>query len=278
MQLRITTFNTLFGAHSMQGFGAPERWTEQMEFLRKLGSDVIALQECNGWDVLGRQRLHLAVRDAGMAAGVLAEANHTTAGHRFHTAILASSRVLLAGEGANREKYHHTLGWADFFIPGLARKLEVRNVHLDPFDPHGRITEVEPLKIHGDPSRLSIILGDFNSVPPTAPEADWETLPRHSRLHHREIADPSRHARTAAELLISSGLVDTAALTGQEGLPTGGFEAGDVTRRQDLILVSPPLVPLVTQYNVHMEPVHLGLSDHAAITITLDLNALASDS
>ncbi|MET9658143.1 endonuclease/exonuclease/phosphatase family protein [Streptomyces sp. NPDC006510] len=276
MKLRVVSFNCLFGGYSGHGFGAPERWDALMRFLRSLDADIVALQECNGWDVLGKQRLHRAVRDCRLAGGVLAEANVTTAGHRFHTAILHSSRVNIAADGANRQKYHHVLGWVDLYVPGLEKVLEIRNVHLDPFDAAGRIHEVEPLKIHGATGRLSVVLGDFNTVPPAAPQPPWDTLPPHAQLHHREVADPTHMAGTAAEVLVSAGMVDLAALKGQARTPTGGFDSCDVARRQDLILLSQDLAPLATAYHVYMEPITDEFSDHAAVGAVLDLAPLLS--
>ncbi|MGW7594566.1 hypothetical protein [Streptomyces rubiginosohelvolus] len=42
--LRVVTFNTLFGGHTDSGFGPADRWDGQMEFLRSLRPDVLALQ------------------------------------------------------------------------------------------------------------------------------------------------------------------------------------------------------------------------------------------
>lgn len=110
--VRTVTFNTLFGGNADFGFGPEERWDGQMEFLRSLRPDILAVQECNGWEQLGRRRLHRAVNALGLARGLLAEANPTTAGHRFHSAILLSERIRVDAEGADRTRYHHVMGWA----------------------------------------------------------------------------------------------------------------------------------------------------------------------
>ncbi|WP_153470225.1 hypothetical protein [Streptomyces kaniharaensis] len=46
-------------------------------------------------------------------------------------------------------------------------------------------------------------------------------------------------------------------------------------RRQDLILTSPALAPVVTGYQVHRQPVDDETSDHCAVSVDLDLTVLA---
>lgn len=42
--VRIVTFNTLFGGHADSGFGPGDRRDGQMEFLRSLRPDILAMQ------------------------------------------------------------------------------------------------------------------------------------------------------------------------------------------------------------------------------------------
>jgi endonuclease/exonuclease/phosphatase family metal-dependent hydrolase len=277
--LRIVTFNMLFAGHSDSGFGAPNRWDAQMAFLRALAPDVLLLQEANGFDLLGRRRLHQAVNDLDMARGFLAEANQTTSGHKFHTAILTSSRVRVAAEGADTLRYHHVLGWARLLMPGAERPLELRHLHLDPFDPRNRSREVAPLEVLAAPETWSILAGDFNCIGVDQHEPDWSVLDRHLLNGHlRTPSDPhaDRSDRDATQLLQRAGFTDAATAAGQGQNPTAAFGNGDVPRRQDLILTSPALTPLVTDYSVHCEPITDGFSDHCAVSIRLDLDRLGS--
>jgi endonuclease/exonuclease/phosphatase family metal-dependent hydrolase len=132
-----------------------------MQLLRAIGFDVLAVQECSFFDLLGRRRLHRMVGDLGMAAGFLAEANTTTSGHRFHTAVLVSDRVRVVAEGLDATRYHHVLGWAEIELPGLDGNLHVRNVHLDPFDPRNRAREVSPFEVLAAPCRNSVVHREF---------------------------------------------------------------------------------------------------------------------
>jgi endonuclease/exonuclease/phosphatase family metal-dependent hydrolase len=269
---RVGTFNMLFAAHGDAGFGAPERWERQMQLLRAIGFDVLAVQEASGFDLLGRRRLHRMVADLGMAQGFLATANTTTAGHRFHTAILVSDRIRVLAEGADRTRYHHVLGWADLELPGLAGRLEVRNVHLDPFDPRNRAGEVAPFEVLAAPGRYSVVLGDFNAIGTGFPEPDWTKMPAHLLNGHlglpggesAQLAD-----RTAVQLLQRAGFVDAAASTGMAKVATGGFEPGDLPRRQDLILLSPDLAKHAARYAVHEQFLAERVSDHAAVSIEI---------
>ncbi|MFF4484680.1 endonuclease/exonuclease/phosphatase family protein [Streptomyces sp. NPDC021218] len=161
---RVVTFNTLFGGHTDSGSGPTDRWDGQTKFLRPLRPDVLALQELNFFEQLGRRRLHRAVTELAMAQGFLAEANVTTAGHRLHSAILLSDRVRVDAEGTDRTRYHHVMGWANLIVPGAHGLVEVRNLHLDPFDPRNRAREAAPLEILAAPGRLSLVVGDINSI------------------------------------------------------------------------------------------------------------------
>ncbi|QKW06925.1 endonuclease/exonuclease/phosphatase family protein [Streptomyces sp. NA04227] len=274
--LRVVTFNTLFGGHSDSGLGLAERWDGQVEFLRSLRADVLALQECNFWDLLGRRRLHRMVTALGMAQGFLAEANVTTAGHRFHSAILLSERVAVDAEDADRTRYHHVMGWANLTVPGMEGLVELRNLHLDPFDPRNRAREVAPLGILAAPGRRSLVVGDFNTVGLGFAEPDWSTLPPHLRNGHLHLPGQAESSdRDALELLARAGFVDTSSRFGQETAATAAFGDGDVPRRQDLILASPAMAAGLVRYQVHMEPVDMGLSDHAAVSADFDLGVLA---
>lgn len=274
--LRVVTFNTLFGGHTDSGFGSADRWAAQMEFLRSLRPDVLALQECNFWEQLGRRRLHRAVTELGMAQGFLAEANVTTAGHRFHSAVLLSDRVRVDAEGSDHTRYHHVMGWVNLLLPGVDGVLELRNLHLDPFDPRNRAREVAPLEVLAAPGRRSLVVGDINAIGLGFPEPDWTRLSQHLLNGHlRSPGQGEVSDREAVELLARAGFVDSSSRFGREAVATAAFGDGDVPRRQDLILPSPALAPTLIDYQVHMEAVNMGLSDHAAVSADFDLDMLA---
>jgi endonuclease/exonuclease/phosphatase family metal-dependent hydrolase len=269
---RLGTFNALFGGHGDFGIGAPDRWEGQVRLLQEMDLDVLAVQEASFFDLFGRRRLHRMVNDLGMAQGMLAEANETTTGHRFHTAILISDRVRVVAHGADRSRYHHVLGWATLDLPGLPGPLEIRNLHLDPFDPRNRAREVAPLGVLAQPGRLAAVLGDGNGVGSRSAEPDWAQLPAH--LLNGHLGLPGRRGqdvedRSALNLLERAGFHDAAVLAGRQGEPTAGFEPGDVPRRQDVILASSDLAPMVRGMRVHREFVQEHLSDHAAVSVEI---------
>lgn len=273
---RIVSYNTLFGGRDEEGLGSDARWQSAVRFLRSLDGDLYALQECNFWELLGQRRLHQARRQLGMSSAYLAEANTTTAGHRFHTALLASPRWDVIGQGAERNKYHHVLGWANARIDGNDAVWGVRHVHLDPFSPAHRAAEVEPLQTLAAPGRLSLVVGDANMLGLGHPEPDWRPLPRHLR-HAQLVRNEDGQwvaERSAAGVLENAGFVDAANYFGDDR-PTGGFGKNDVERRQDLFLLSPALSEAIVAYDVHAEPIEQGFSDHCAISLTLDCDRLA---
>jgi len=277
VKLRIVTFNTLFGGRDHDGLGTDRRWHRQVPFLKSLEADVLLLQECNFWQLLGRRRLNQAVAELGLAAGFLAEANPTTGGHQFHSAMLTSSRVTVLAEDSDRARYHHVLGWMSLRLPGPAgHVLDVRNLHLDPFDPRNRAREVAPLEVLAAPGRLALVGGDANTIGQRFPEPDWRVMAPHLLNGHLRLPGEAEVGdRDAVELLARSGFVDAALAGGMAEVPTAAFGPGDVPRRQDLILTSPALAPAVTGYQVHRQPVDDETSDHCAVSVDLDLTVLA---
>lgn len=275
--LRIVSYNTLLGGRDDDGLGSDARWQAASRFLRSLDADLYALQECNFWDLLGQRRLHQARRQLGMSTAYLAEANSTTAGYRFHTALLANPRWDTIGQGAERNKYHHVLGWANARVDDSDAVWSIRHIHLDPFSPAHRTAEVEPLQTLAAPGRLSLVLGDANTLGVGHPEPDWSPLPRH--LHHTQLV-PDEHGqlvadRAASTVLENAGFIDAAHHFGDHR-PTGGFGKNDVERRQDLFLLSPALAEAIVAYEVYSEPIEEGFSDHCAISLTLDCDQLVA--
>ncbi|MFF4859926.1 hypothetical protein ACFY2N_34165 [Streptomyces rubiginosohelvolus] len=205
--LRIVSYNTLFGGRDDDGLGDDARWRAAAPFLKSLDADLYALQECNFWELLGERRLHQARTELGMTSAYLAQANTTTAGHRFHTAMLANPRWKTIGQGAERNKYHHVLGWMNGRVDDADAVWSLRHLHLNPFSPAHRAGEVEPLQTLAAPGRLSLLLGDANMLGLSHAEPDWSPLPRH--LHHTQLVrtDHGRLVanRPAANLLEDAG-------------------------------------------------------------------------
>ncbi|NIY65554.1 endonuclease/exonuclease/phosphatase family protein [Streptomyces malaysiensis] len=274
--IRVVTFNTLFGGHDDFGLGAGDRWRGQIEFLKGLEADILALQECNFWDLLGNRRMYQTLNALELGSAYLAYANETTSGHRFHSVIMLSRRVRLAAQGADRDRYHHVMGWANLILPGLEGPLEFRNLHLDPFDPRNRAREVSPLGVLAAPGRRSLAVGDVNTIGLEYPEPDWKRLPAHAANGHLRLPREDQVSdRDATELLARAGFKDASHPFNQEMAATAAFGDGDVPRRQDLILMSPALGPALIGYEVHLEPVNKGLSDHGAVSADFDLSRVA---
>ncbi|MFI7104127.1 hypothetical protein ACIBK8_32880 [Streptomyces sp. NPDC050161] len=274
----LVTYNTLFGGRAEEGLGNDDSWKAAAPFLKSLNADMYALQECNFWELLGERRLEQARSALGMNTGFLAEANETTAGHRFHTAMFFNARWDIVAKGADRGRYHHVLGWATARLDHRPTPWSFRNLHLDPFSPGNRAREVEPLATLAAPGRLSVLLGDGNLPGIGHPEVDWSRLPKH--LHRaRVVRDEDGVLRThqdAADVLEGAGFVDVAHQM-DDHRPTGGFESWDIERRQDLVLLSPALAPAIVDYTVHDEPIRQGWSDHGAVSAVLDCRLLPED-
>ncbi|RLU79909.1 hypothetical protein CTZ27_35735 [Streptomyces griseocarneus] len=273
--IKVVTFNTLFGGHDDFGLGASTRWDGQIEFLKGLRPDILALQECSFWDLLGNRRMYQTLNALGMGSAFLAYANETTSGHRFHSVIMLSRRIQVLAQGADRDRYHHVMGWANLLLPGADSPVGLRHLHLDPFDPRNRAREVAPLEVLAAPGRRSLVVGDINSIGAGYAEPDWTRLPPH--LLNGHLRSPGQEAvsdREATELLARAGFVDASVPFGHGTVATAAFSEGDVPRRQDLVLQSPDMAIAQVSYQVHMEPVYKGLSDHAAVSVDYDLSHL----
>ncbi|WP_328373137.1 hypothetical protein OG800_49750 (plasmid) [Streptomyces sp. NBC_00445] len=189
---------------------------------------------------------------------------------------MLSDRLRVDAEGADRTRYHHVMGWANLVVPGMGGLLELRNLHLDPSDPRNRAREVSPLMFLAAPGRRSLTVGDINSIGVGFPEPDWTQMQRHQLNGQlRSPGEAEESDREAVELLARAGFVDAASRFGQETVATAAFGEGDVPRRMDLVLSSPALAPALVGYQVYMEPVEKGLSDHAAVSADYDLSLLS---
>lgn len=263
--IRLVTWNLLFGGREDDGHGDDTRWRGQVELLRELNPDILMLQECNDWEARGQRKLHQAVNDLGMASGVLAEANPTTAGHRFHSAILISPRVQMRAHGADTTRYHHVAGWANIGIPGLDRDVETRNIQLDPFDGEHRLTEVKPFEVLAAPGRLAMVVGDGNCIPPNFPPEALNLAGVPAHLRGGWVLDP--HADTpvadtrALAFLLAAGFVDAAESFGAADQLTSH------DRRCDVVFVSPALAERLAGYRVVTDAGDL--SDHFPVEALL---------
>ncbi|MFC8708907.1 MULTISPECIES: hypothetical protein [unclassified Streptomyces] len=274
--VRVVTFNTLFGGHDDFGLGSGDRWRGQVDLLKGLEPDILALQECNFWDLLGNRRMYQTLNALGMSNAYLSYANATTTGHRFHSAIMLSRRVQPAAHGADRGRYHHVMGWADLICPVLDGVVELRNLHLDPFDPRNRAREVAPLGVLAEPGRRSLVVGDINTVGLGYPEPDWTRLATHAVGGHLRLPrEENASDRDAAEILARAGFKDASRHFGQETTATAAFGKNDVPRRQDAILMAPALAPALVRYAVHLEPIEEELSDHGAVSADFDFSLVA---
>ncbi|MFJ7085967.1 hypothetical protein ACIQU8_22385 [Streptomyces griseus] len=183
----------------------------------------------------------------------------------------------MLAEGCDRDRYHHVLGWMNVRLPGLpGRVLEVRNGHLDPFDPRNRAREVSPMGVLAAQGRLAVVDMDANTIGQQFPEPGWGVMAPHLLNGQLRLPGEAKVAdRDAVDLLARSGFVDAAVASQMAEVPTAAFGPGDVPRRQDLILTSPALAPTATNYQVHRQPVDNGSSDHCAVSVEYDLAALA---
>lgn len=89
------------------------------------------------------------------------------------------------------------MGWANLILPGVDGLLELRNLHLAPFDPRNRARKVAPVEVLSDPGRRSLVVGDINAMGLGFPEPDWTQLPPH--LLNGHLRSPGQEPVTDRE-------------------------------------------------------------------------------
>lgn len=189
--MRLMTYNILDGGQ--------ERLPVLLEVIRAAAPDVLALQECRGFE--DAELLQRCEAELGMRA-LRAPSNSGN-----HVALLArgatwhEQRVL-------REGMAHAAAIATLELRG--ETIAVAAVHLDAYDPLARCAEIERI-IPDLPRGLpAAVMGDFNAVSPRdvgrMRPAQW---PERYRTRHGVASDVIDTRALAA--LEAAGFVDLAA-------------------------------------------------------------------
>lgn len=266
---------TLVG-YNLRDFGRDAgdrpRHTGQIELLRGIDPDVLAVQE-----FCGDQRRFADFADALGMLGGLARADRTG----LHVGLLRRPDIGLRGWRSCDGQFWHNLGVATLDI-GAATPLRMAVAHLNPFNPEYRLREARQLAPLADPARATIVAADWNTIGDDAgydTEPDWSRLPSH--LLFRHVAwddDPGatpRADRRPTALLTRAGLSDAAHRLDAGWQATAGYEPADVERRIDAFRVSARVIPALAGYEVVDSPAVRGLSDHLPIVLRLRPDRLA---
>jgi endonuclease/exonuclease/phosphatase family metal-dependent hydrolase len=259
--MKILSYNTLFG-----GFdgAAKTRYDLLVEVIREVRPDVLLAQELKGYLANGERHALQFERDIGMRS-FLAAAPHTGQ----NTGIFIRPEIEPLSFEADSVHFHHAASFLEARVPGFTKPVTFVSVHLCPFSPHVRLSEVGYLTNLAAPDGLVVIGGDFNSVIPGDPEPDFAALPSHFRARYTGVDGHSD--RRALEQLIHAGFRDSAAGFAERANPTvpaAAFVGTEfVPFRSDYLLASAALAERVTNYRVVRSTATDHASDHYPILV-----------
>ncbi|MGC0422633.1 endonuclease/exonuclease/phosphatase family protein [Embleya sp. AB8] len=212
--------------------------------LAGLGADVIALQECRGWDEEHHARLHEVASALGMQALFAPSGSN-----RCHIVLLYHPETFHLDDwtpDAAEGRFQHTLLRARLTVHATDEKLTVLATHLSPLGGATRAVEAGWLTQYAEPGRSAVLLGDLNTIGAGDPEPDWTRFPPHLYSRHRTILPNGEWGpadRRAMHILVGAGWTDPFAEPGREFTPTVGHFRPDEPgpHRSDHILLSPAL-------------------------------------
>jgi endonuclease/exonuclease/phosphatase family metal-dependent hydrolase len=268
MRLTIMTLNLKCGGLADAAGNPEDRWPGLAAIISGQAPDVLALQEATGrWAEPGQRQLARAEHDLGLRGRLGASPSGG------HTAIFWQPDLTwLAFDDRYSSQTHHGYAAIVLHVPGTDVPLTVISAHLSPWSAQAAAQEAQLLT--GRAYRyggLGVIAGDINHLPLGDDEPDWTLpLPAHNlaaRTLGAAPGGPVTGNRCVGEVLAAGQMTDAAAwhagLTGDQSLraPTGA------NIRADQVHLTPPLVPALTA----CQRIATGdLSDHAAVTVTLD--------
>lgn len=176
VRLRLLTWNVLRGCQ-----GAGGRLEAMMESVAAARPDVVALQECHGWDERGSRILHRVARRLAMTP-ILTEARsgaHLVLLSRFPARLESRD----SDDGTFRHGYQHVI-----LAPAPGVDWHFVNTHLDPRSEEVRLAEALAIARAMRPHRddLCSMTGDMNSL---CPGDDVDGV----RVRRRFTLDLARH-------------------------------------------------------------------------------------
>ncbi len=247
--MRIVTLNIWFGGGNARRFG------RILDTLFSLEPDVVALQECLGWE--DGRRLRETAHELALPHTFLGLARPRASGLCYHVALLSRWPLENATSYADPAVNAHCL------VHARVQGIEVLATHLDGHDEDLRLDEARWLNQLRVQDRPAVLAADLNSLSPQDPYP--EDLGK--QLRERGVAKygPGVRRDVMAELL-GAGWTDPLY---REGPPAIWETAsrGGLRFRTDYTLVSSRLAAVVEGCRVM--PVEEEVSDHCPVVLEL---------
>jgi endonuclease/exonuclease/phosphatase family metal-dependent hydrolase len=258
VRLRIAFLNILEGGNGRFG----DRTLVLLSLLRDIGADILGLAEAAGFLADGAARLHLFERELGMRSVVC----DATSGH--HVALLYQARLPVTNTFSSSVTMYHGHAGITLNLPG-AGDTNVIATHLHPFSSILRLAEAQIVLAKAHRTAEAIIMGDFNTLPPSEVYPGIEDAPRSMTTRLRGVDGTIDHA--AVNLLLRNGFYDVGGSAELATYPTklaGRPEAHTLTMRVDYIFATEGLTTCMRFVSPHFASMEMA-SDHLPVIADL---------
>jgi exodeoxyribonuclease III len=249
--------------------GSKETYNRLVDYIKSQHIDVLCLQEINGWQDDNFSKLNDFMDRAGFTDNEYGNSNS-----EYKLASLTTLPVI--SKTVHQEGFWHCV--VEIHVKVGDKEIVIFNVHLDPWKEDPRVKEIEKVLNKVDPTKFTIITGDFNSLSrqDNYPPEFMNTLQQ--RKFYKFGQDTLDYRVTDA--LASAGFVDAAAKFNHmeitaptpygEAQSTESVPVSEVPARIDYAFVSSNLAPLLTDYKVLKDESTDKISDHYPITLTIE--------
>lgn len=253
MKVRIATYNLFEGARAS--------YNRLVDFVRASSIDLLCLQEINGWQDAGAQRMQ-DFTDRGLFTRS-AYGNSNTP-YKLGT----FSKLELVKSDAYIEGFWHSVVETRIALPG-GQQLAILNVHLDPWQEQSRVRELDRLLRTIDRTLPTIVTGDLNSLSRRDAYGDQML----AELQRRGISKygHSELEFTVTDYLEQAGFVDVAARlqSMRATTPTAATPEKDreAPVRIDYLFATPDIAACAQQAAVIVNDFTESISDHYPVVV-----------
>ncbi|GHJ36021.1 endonuclease/exonuclease/phosphatase family protein [Streptomyces sp. TS71-3] len=252
--IRYCAYNLLNGG--IDTTRCEDRRGTQVEILRPLEVDVLALPECTHWDEGDFWRLHWLANELKLAVfGVVQTQRYTGMTSPNFTALLYRPERLRVISGTTQlghgALHHGAIRALLVDRDDQDKEYLVHATHLTWTDGERRLDESRWFtdKAQG----RTILMGDLNADVPTAPEPNWSNIPRNLHSRYRRVLPDGTYGpadRRCTANLLNAGYVDPGVYLGLKPAPTTGHYYDNEPEPQTLdhILVGAELADDIEEY------------------------------
>jgi len=267
--LRFVTYNLLNGGIDI-GNGSEQRRIDQAHILKPLQADVLALQECTGWEDQNWWRLYWLAQQLDLVVFDKVQTQRRTGMSSPNWTVLLYRPERLRAVGGTphvgQGAFQHGAIRALFVDRDNAdTEYRVHATHLAWTDGGARLGES---RWFTDWARSrSMLLGDLNEDLCTAPQPNWSNIPQFLHSRYRLVLPDGSYGnadRRCTGNLLGAGYVDPAAHLGVKPAPTTGYWYSNEPEPQSLdhILLGAQLADDAREYRTVDTREARSASDH----------------